>query len=206
MDAGCSGFLAKPVDTNYLISTVNQYIKALPNVRKSSEFADRLIAGIDAEEDSAAAEAVKLQSFLPSADASAAVDAISLPSKKEDLYPAKRRSAKKVVGDSVEKLIKKQTSTDVGETASTPVTSTPAAPVAAAAFVENLTRPEQPTSPFPAVGEPGVKDRRDDVADRRGVVRMSQFEYFFHEHMGAIDVAIEKGQFEKLEDLSLIHI
>ena len=240
MAAGCSGFLAKPVNIDELIVLVSQHvtptrsdvIKAqaaqvaaaktsarvdqpsavVPSnevaatsevepaneVAPSSEvkpveeattkrpkeksaFVERLIAGIHAEEDGAASEAVEVQNSLTAPETSTAsravevksvpetsiaADAPVLPSNKEEFYPDKRRSPKKVVGDSVEKLMKKQKSSDATKApltaptsttgtptpdSSTPNTAAPATPVAAE--LVNQARPKQPSSPLPSEGE-----------------------------------------------------
>jgi HPt (histidine-containing phosphotransfer) domain-containing protein len=254
MDAGCSGFLAKPVDIDELIVLVSQHVipssadvadhsngadaKAAVVVdeesnanadhpdagaptsetlatnelelegsvepghdgttkaaNNSSLFVDRLIAGIEAEEADAAPEAVELQSLPTTQDASDPVEVSSLYSNKEDLYPAKRQSTKKVVGDSVEKLISKQANTDVKNTTSTLGVSAPE--TLNAEEHGNNRNQMQSTSPM-AAGDQG------ELGNENSIVRLSQFEYFFHEQMGAIDLAIEAGKYEELESLAKV--
>ena len=259
MEAGCSGFLAKPVNIDELIVVVSQHAaltaartkaetdlpaaveaaveaepvseavptneivptseaaptnEAVPTSEvvstsevtpardatarresKSGVFVDRLIAGIHAEEEDAASDMVGGQSLLTTTDAPNPVVVPSIKSNQEDLYPAKRQSVKKVVGDSVEKMIQKQTSSDADKAMSAPDAIEPSP--SRAADRGNHARPNQPTSSLPTLAEA-------NVVDGEGVVRMSQFEYFFHEYMGAIDVAIEKGEYEKLENFAKV--
>ena len=147
------------------VEPVEEMTSQGPNAK--SAFVERLIAGIHAEEDGAASEAVEVQSSsLAAPETSIAADAPVLPSNKEEFYPDKRRSPKKVVGDSVEKLMKKQKSSDATKApltaptsitstptpdSSTPNTAEPATPVAAE--LVNQARPKQPSSPLPSEGE-----------------------------------------------------
>ena len=268
MDAGCSGFLAKPINIDEVVALVSQYVTPSPadvvkvqaaevtaakaerqNVQsdssvptasetavrdaaaqtapkpdasvptasdqvsevlpvtavaltkeptegrksESSEFVERLIAGIAAEENDEALDSTGAQSFLTSQSA----DPISVPSSianKEDLYPSKKRSAKKVVGDSVDKLIKKQTSTDKSK-APSPATSTPPATPVASDFVSSA-QSQGAVSSSPASGETGLSGKQDDT---ERYTRKSQLEYFFHDRMGAIDAAISVGKYERLQ-------
>ncbi len=244
MDAGCSGFLAKPIDIDEVITLVGQYVtpslEDVPGSRneqveyaevqpktvesavsalekegptpgddetdnqtvgrsksKGSDFVDRLIAGVEAEEKNTARDAANVHS---GADVTGAVNPISLPSSisnKEDLYPTKRRSAKKVVGDSVEKFISKQRGDDSVETHPSTPEQPLLMPVSASAV--RPTQSQDEASLFGADGETESDGQRDFT---EGYARKSQFEYFFHDHMGAIDVAIGEGKYEKLQSLA----
>jgi len=115
-----------------------------------------VLSSLSAPENSAASEAVEMKSSPTTPETSVAADVPALPSNKEEFYPDKRRSPKKVVGDSVEKMIRKQTGADATKApstapASTPETATPAMPVAAE--LVNQARPKQPSSPLPSEGE-----------------------------------------------------
>ena len=142
--------------------------EATKRANTKSAFVERLMAGIQAEKDGAPMEPVDVESFLTAPETSIAADAPALPSNKEEFYPDKRRSPKKVVGDSVEKLIRNQTSTDANKAPATSPTSTPgttapgttapATPVAAE--LGNQTKPKQPSSPLPSEGEEKVESRQ----------------------------------------------
>ena len=181
-DAGCNDFLAKPVDIDLLLETVAKYISPKPRPETSSS----PIAGETGESIASMESLADLSDSLLKGASSSAMMRSFAPSGPVENIELKATS------DASEELSIEKVVVD-----SEPLQTEPAIvaelSVEAAEFTAGVNLLEIQTA------EQNDRSRID--YDDESVIEIGDFEYFFAEHLGAIENAISENKFDKLSGL-----
>ncbi len=233
IDAGCSGFLAKPVDIDELVATVGQNIAPAASTTHAAAR-----ESLQTESPSAALEPTvplaspkpPVQTLVvePDANRKPVHDGksvtVEVKTRDEDnpatavagltvdsTAPVPRTKKSSEFVDQLIAGIRSEES-QKNQKQNMAADLQPPAPVAAGPVPQPTGETKnlppvvaQPTEPHPSLrleigSRPGFGMSVEDKDEANN--RLSKFEYFFYEHMGAIDNAIAEGKYEILENLA----